>query len=155
MLICSTVCIACLAKKAFEDSSGQCKSYTKILIWTRASDEANKTNVYSRWANTFFWFLEKKCWVQWNWSHHWSRIVTAMPLIKHEANTSTLNSIVYRFLSGIFLQFSGHYTLNWTGQLDHVKMTENLNKCLPRYHGYKSMIIFISVSLFLFGLYHL
>ncbi len=37
-----------ILKEAAVDSSGQCNSYTKILICMRALDEANKTYVYSR-----------------------------------------------------------------------------------------------------------
>ena len=37
-----------ILKEATVDSSGQCNSYTKILICMRALDEANKTYVYSR-----------------------------------------------------------------------------------------------------------
>jgi len=37
-----------ILKEATVDSSGQCNSYTKILICMRTLDEANKTYVYSR-----------------------------------------------------------------------------------------------------------
>ena len=37
-----------ILKEATVDSSGQCNSYTKILICIRTLDEANKTYVYSR-----------------------------------------------------------------------------------------------------------
>ena len=37
-----------ILKEAAVDSSGQCNSYTKILICMRTLDEANKTYIYSR-----------------------------------------------------------------------------------------------------------